>query len=73
MSPGERRTAYAFLVAEVASDLVALWREQKIEGLSRTERNKTLEEMRQHLTEAVDKYDAANMAWAAAIVPPPAV
>ncbi len=37
-----------------ARDLVALWKAQKISGLSRAERNAAIEDTRQRLIDAVD-------------------
>lgn len=45
--------AIAANIVEAADELVALWENQKIEGLSRSERNKTIEETREKLIKAV--------------------
>ena len=42
-------------VIEAAKDLVALWKEQKISGLSRSERNTSIEQVRERLIAAVEK------------------
>ncbi len=41
-------------VIEVAADLVALWKAQKIKGLPRAERNAAIEGVRERLIKAVE-------------------
>lgn len=49
----------AMHVADVARDFVALWREQKIAGLPRADRNAAIEDVRHRLCTAVDEWEAA--------------
>lgn len=42
-------------VADISTDLVALWKNQRIQGLSRAERNAAIEDTRNRLIEAVDQ------------------
>lgn len=43
-------------IIDAAKDLVALWRNPKIQALSRQERNAAIEDTRARLMEAVDAY-----------------
>lgn len=42
-------------VAKIAADLVSLWRNQKIQGVPRAERNAAIEDTRSALVAAVDQ------------------
>lgn len=46
-------------IVDAASDLVLLWGQQKISGLSRSERNAAIEETREKLTKAVMEWRSA--------------
>jgi RNA polymerase-interacting CarD/CdnL/TRCF family regulator len=50
LSLAERRLE----VIEVAKDLVELWKNPKIQALSRADRNSSIEDTRQRLIEAID-------------------
>ena len=44
-------------ILEAARDLVALWKAQKIEGLTRAQRNTAIDDARAELTKAVEAYE----------------
>lgn len=47
-------------IAYIASDLVAMWKQQKIEGLPRAERNAAIEQIRGLLISAVERWEASR-------------
>ena len=50
----------ALEVTDIAGELVALWKEQKIAGLPRAERNAAIDGVRQRLVKAVEVWEAAK-------------
>lgn len=47
-------------VTDIAGELVALWKEQKIAGLPRAERNAAIDGVRKRLIEAVEIWETAK-------------